>query len=177
MNFPSYSSRLITLTTLDEQYKLWNSSLWSLLRPPSSFLLGPNIRLRIQFSNTLSQHSSLYLGDQVSQQWTVHFLKIIIIIIIIIIITIHIRIRSSSSSVRVVVFMAYVTTGWIIVWYCLSFILLLRLLCVLSLIIKICFSHLHPHCSFLLILFVLFTFPISLPVKILKSAHERSLVY
>ena len=44
---------LITLTILGERYKLWISSLWSLLNSPLSSLLGPNIRLRILFSNTL----------------------------------------------------------------------------------------------------------------------------
>ena len=37
---------LITLTILGERYKLWSSSLWSLLSLFSS-LLGPNIRLSI----------------------------------------------------------------------------------------------------------------------------------
>ena len=50
---------LITLTILGERYKLWSSSLWSLHSLFSS-LLGPNIRLRILFSNTLSLHQHLY---------------------------------------------------------------------------------------------------------------------
>ena len=37
---------LITLTILVEWYKLWSSSLWSLLHSPFSSLLGPNIRVR-----------------------------------------------------------------------------------------------------------------------------------
>jgi hypothetical protein len=45
---------LITLTILGERYKLWRSSLWSLFHSPFSSRLGPNIRLRILFSNTLS---------------------------------------------------------------------------------------------------------------------------
>ena len=36
---------LIALTILGERYKLWSSSLWSLLHSPLSSLLGPNIRL------------------------------------------------------------------------------------------------------------------------------------
>ena len=40
---------LITLTILGERYKLWSTSLWSLLHSPFSSLLGPNIRLRILF--------------------------------------------------------------------------------------------------------------------------------
>ena len=55
---------LITLTILGERYKLWSSSLCSLLHSPFSSLLGPNIRLRILFSNTLSLHSSFYVRDQ-----------------------------------------------------------------------------------------------------------------
>ena len=56
---------LITLTILGEQYKLRSSSLWNLLHSPFSSLLGPNIRLRIQFSNTFSLHSSLNVRDHV----------------------------------------------------------------------------------------------------------------
>ena len=48
---------LITLTILCERYKLWSSSLWSLLHSPFASLLGPNIRLRILFSNTHSLHT------------------------------------------------------------------------------------------------------------------------
>ena len=47
---------LVTLTILSKRYKLWSSSLWSLLHSPFAFLLSPNIRLRILFSNTLSLH-------------------------------------------------------------------------------------------------------------------------
>ena len=38
---------LITLTKLGERYKLWSSSLWSLVHSPFLSLLGPNIRVRI----------------------------------------------------------------------------------------------------------------------------------
>ena len=34
---------LITLSLLGERYKLWSSSLWSLLHSPLSSILGPNI--------------------------------------------------------------------------------------------------------------------------------------
>ena len=57
---------LIALSILGERYKLWSSSLWSLLHSPFSSLLGPNIHLRILFSNTLSLHSSLNVGYHVS---------------------------------------------------------------------------------------------------------------
>ena len=43
---------LITLIILGEQYKLWSSSLWSLLHSPFSSLLGPNLILDIS-ENTI----------------------------------------------------------------------------------------------------------------------------
>ena len=61
---------LITLTILGERYKLWSSSLWSLLHSPFSSILVPNIRLRILCSNTLSLHSSLNVRDHVSQPYS-----------------------------------------------------------------------------------------------------------
>jgi hypothetical protein len=61
---------LITLTILGERYKLWSSSLWSLLYSTFASLLGPNIRLRILFSNTLSLHSSLKVTDHVSHPYS-----------------------------------------------------------------------------------------------------------
>ena len=78
---------LITLTILSERYKLWSSSFWSLLHSPFSSLLGPNIRLRILFSNTLSLQSYLNLRDHVSQPYSTTgndtlYRNIIIIIII-----------------------------------------------------------------------------------------------
>ena len=39
----------ITLTILDERYKVLSSSLWSLLHCPFSSLLDPNIRLRVLY--------------------------------------------------------------------------------------------------------------------------------
>jgi hypothetical protein len=51
---------LIILIKLGEEYKLWSSSLWSLLQPPvTSFLFGPYTFLNTLFSNTLSLCSSL----------------------------------------------------------------------------------------------------------------------
>ena len=61
---------LITLTILGERYKLWSSSLWSLLHSPISSLLGPKNRLRILFSNTLSLHSSLKARDHASHPYS-----------------------------------------------------------------------------------------------------------
>ena len=61
---------VITLTVLGAQYKLWSSSLRSLLQSLFSSLLGPNIRLRILFSNTLSLDSSLNVRDHVSQPYS-----------------------------------------------------------------------------------------------------------
>ena len=45
-------------------------SLWSPLHSPLSSLLGPNTRLRILFSNTLSLDSSLNVRDHVSQPYS-----------------------------------------------------------------------------------------------------------
>ena len=61
--WPAYHNllHLITLTILGERYKLW-----SLLHSPFSFLLVPDIRLRILFSNIFSLHSSLNVRDNVS---------------------------------------------------------------------------------------------------------------
>ena len=53
---------LIALTILSERYKLWSP-----LHSPFASLLGPNIRLRILFSNTLSLRSSLNVRDHASQ--------------------------------------------------------------------------------------------------------------
>ena len=61
---------LITLTILGEWYKLQSSSLWSLLHSPFSSLLGPNTRLRILFSNTLSLPSSFNIKDHASQPYS-----------------------------------------------------------------------------------------------------------
>ena len=57
---------LISLTVLDERYELWSSSFWSLLNSPFSFLLVPNIRLRILFSDSLRLCSSLAVRHLVS---------------------------------------------------------------------------------------------------------------
>ena len=59
---------LITLIILGEQYELWSSSLWSLLRSSVLISLGPNICSGL-FSNTLSLHSSSNERDHVSQPY------------------------------------------------------------------------------------------------------------
>jgi len=56
---------LITVMISGEAYKLWSSSLCSLLQPRSSFLLGTNILLSALFSVTLNLCSSLSVRDQV----------------------------------------------------------------------------------------------------------------
>ena len=61
---------LITLTILGERCKLWSSLLWSLFHSLFSSLLGPNICLRILFSNAPSLHFSLNVRDHVSQQYS-----------------------------------------------------------------------------------------------------------
>ena len=66
LNFPD----LITLIILRKRYKLRSYSFWSLLNSPFSSLLGPDLRLWILFSNTLSLHSSFNIRDHVSQPYS-----------------------------------------------------------------------------------------------------------
>ena len=66
MTCPSRLLDLITLTILNERYKLWSSSLWSLLHSLYAFLLGPNICLNILFSSTLILSSSFNVRDYAS---------------------------------------------------------------------------------------------------------------
>ena len=61
---------LINMIILGDLYKVWSSSLWSLLHSPFASLLGPNFRLGIQFSNTLILHSSLNVRNHVSQPYS-----------------------------------------------------------------------------------------------------------
>jgi putative effector of murein hydrolase LrgA (UPF0299 family) len=61
---------LIILITLGEAYKLWCSSLSSLLRlPATSSLLGLNILFSILFLNTVNLYSSRSVRDQVSHPY------------------------------------------------------------------------------------------------------------
>jgi hypothetical protein len=77
---------LITLIIFSEAYKLQSSSLCSLLQPPAtSSLLGPNILLRMLFSNTLNPCSSLSERDQVThtkQGVKLWFLYILVFVIL-----------------------------------------------------------------------------------------------
>ena len=60
----------ITRTVLGEEYRTLSSSLCTFLHfSLTSSLLGPNILLKILFSNTLSLRSSLNVSDQVSQPY------------------------------------------------------------------------------------------------------------
>ena len=61
---------LTTLAILGERHKLLSYSYWRLLHSTFSSLLGPNIRLRILFSNTLSLNSSLNVRDHASQPYS-----------------------------------------------------------------------------------------------------------
>ena len=61
---------LLYLTILSEQYKIWGTSLWSLLLSTFPFFLGQNIRLVIPFSNTLMLSSSLKVGNLVLQSYS-----------------------------------------------------------------------------------------------------------
>ena len=60
---------LIILIVLAERYKLWISSLYSHLHFQFSSLLGPDIRLRNLFSNTLSPNSSFNIKNHVPQPY------------------------------------------------------------------------------------------------------------
>ena len=60
----------ISRTVLGEQYRSFSSSLCSFLHSPfTSSLVGPNIYLSTQFSNTLSLCFSLNVSDQVSHPY------------------------------------------------------------------------------------------------------------
>jgi hypothetical protein len=61
---------LIVIIILEEEYKLWSSSLCSFLQPPvTSSLFGPNILLSTLFLNILSPCFSLNVRDQVSHPY------------------------------------------------------------------------------------------------------------
>jgi hypothetical protein len=61
---------LIILIILAEEYKLWNTSLWSYIQPPvTSPLFGPNILPSTLFPNTLNLSTSFNIKDQVSRPY------------------------------------------------------------------------------------------------------------
>jgi len=61
---------LIPLIKFGEAYKIWSSSLCSVLQPlATSFLLGPNILLSTLFPNPSNLRSDLSLRDQVSRPY------------------------------------------------------------------------------------------------------------
>jgi hypothetical protein len=74
---------LIILIILEEEYKLWSSSLYNFLYPPvTSSLFGPNILLNTLFSNTLSPCPFLNVRYQASHPYRTT-VKIIILYILI----------------------------------------------------------------------------------------------
>ena len=83
MSCPSHSSRFITRTVLDDDYRSFSSSLYNLLHSPvTTSILGTNILLNTLFSNTLSFLSSLNVSDQVSHPYKITR-KIIVLYILI----------------------------------------------------------------------------------------------
>ena len=73
---------LITLNLIGELYRVWSSSLWSLLHSPFSALLGPNICLRILFLNTLSLHCCSNVKYYVSKPYNTNDNIIVLYILI-----------------------------------------------------------------------------------------------
>ena len=65
---------LTILNILRKRYKIWSSSLWSLLHSPFSSLLCSNICLRFLLRNALSPYSSLDVLKHVQQKIIVSFL-------------------------------------------------------------------------------------------------------
>ena len=69
---PAHLSLLDLIThycILGERYRQWTSSSWTLLHSSLSSFLGPDIRLSILFSNTLSLRSSRNVRDHTSQPY------------------------------------------------------------------------------------------------------------
>ena len=69
MSWPSFYCRF-NHAMLGRCYKLWSSSLWSLLHSPFLSLLGPKICPRILFLNTFTLHSSFNLRGHVPQPYS-----------------------------------------------------------------------------------------------------------
>ena len=70
MTYPSQSSTLNHPDSIRWIVQTQKFLKWSNLHSPTESLLGPNIRLRILFSNTLSQHSSLNVKDHASHPYS-----------------------------------------------------------------------------------------------------------
>ena len=98
----TWPAHLDLLTMLGERYKLWSSSVWSLLHFPFSTFMGPNVHLRIPFSNTLNLRSSLNVRDHVSQPYSTTSNIIVLYILII-------KIRRGNSRIQECL-------DWIITW-------------------------------------------------------------
>jgi hypothetical protein len=65
-----HPSRFDHRNNIGDVYKLWSSSLCSVLQPPApSSILGPNIPLSTLFWNSFNLHTSLSVTDQFSQPY------------------------------------------------------------------------------------------------------------
>ena len=83
MTCPSQSSRLNHpdyISVPGTNYEVTHCGAY--LSPPYAFLLDPNIRIRILFSNALSLHSSLNVRDHVSQPYSTNSNIIVLNILI-----------------------------------------------------------------------------------------------